>query len=85
MPTANQPAGSIGVYRLRGVPGDQLLAFELAQVPDAKVSKVTLGGHEVTYVEYGAWPVRLYAAGDLVYGVGLAGEETAATFFAALP
>lgn len=85
MPTEDQPAGSFGVYRLRGVPGDQLLAYELAQMPDAKVSKVTLGGHEVTYVEYGAWPVWMYATGDLVYAVGLAGEATAATFFAGLP
>jgi hypothetical protein len=85
MSTENQAPGSLGVYRLRGVSGDQLLAFRLAQIPDAKVSKVTLGGREVTYVEYGAWPVWLYATGDLVYGVGLADEATAATFFAALP
>ena len=85
MPTADQPGGILGVYRLRGIPGDQLLAFWLAQMPDAKVSQVTLGGHEVTYVEYGAWPVWMYATGDLVYGVGLADEATAAKFFAALP
>jgi hypothetical protein len=85
MPAENQAPGSFGVYRLRGVPGDELLAFRLAQMPDAKVSKVTLGGHEVTYVEYGAWPVWLYATGDLVYGLGLADEATAATFFAGLP
>ena len=85
VPTETQAAGSLGVYRLRGVPGDQLLAYRLAQMPDARVSKVTLGGHEVTYVEYGAWPVWLYATGDLVYGVGLADEATAATFFGALP
>jgi hypothetical protein len=85
MPTGDQPGGSVGVFRLRGVPGDQLLAFWLAQMPEAKVSKVTLGGHEVTYVEYGAWPTWMYATGDLVYAVGLAGEETAAAFFAALP
>ena len=85
MPTDDQAAAILGVSRLRGVPGDQLLAFQLAQMPDAKVSRVSLGGHEVTYVEYGAWPVWMYATGDYVYAVGLAGEETAATFFAALP
>ncbi len=85
MPGADQPAAILGVSRLRGVPGDQLLAFQLAQMPDAKVSQVSLGGHQVTYVEYGAWPIWMYATGDYVYGVGLAGEETAATFFAALP
>ena len=79
------PRRILGVSRLRGVPGDKLLAFQLAQMPDAKVSQVTLGGHEVTYVEYGAWPTWMYATGDLVYGVGLAGEETAAAFFAGLP
>jgi hypothetical protein len=84
--TGDQPGGIIGVYRLRGVPGDQLLAFSLAQMPEAKVSKVTLGGHEVTYVEYGGWESWMFATGDLVYAVGLdASEKTAAAFFAALP
>jgi hypothetical protein len=85
MQTGDRPGGSFGVYGLRGVPGDQVLAFWLAQMPDATVSKVALGGHQVTYVEYGAWPSWMYASGDLVYAVGLAGEATAAEFFAALP
>jgi hypothetical protein len=49
------------------------------------VSRVSLGGHQVTLVEYGAWPVWMYATGDLVYSIGLAGEATAAAFFAPLP
>ena len=85
MPTEDQPAATLSVIRLRGVPGDQLLAFQLEQMPDAKVSTVSLGGHDVTYVEYGAWPVWMYVTGDLLYGVGLAGEAAAAEVFAALP
>ena len=85
MPTQDQPAAILTVVRLRGVTGEQLLAYRLKEMPDAKVSRVSLGGHEVTYVEYGAWPSWMYATGDLLYGIGLAGEETAAEFFAALP
>ena len=85
MPTPDKPGFSVGVYRLRGVPAELVLAFQLKQMPDAKVSQVSLGGREATYVESGAWPVWLYATGDLLYGVGLADEATAARVFAALP
>jgi hypothetical protein len=57
----------------------------LDAMPEAKVSTVSLGGREVTYVEYGAWPVWYYASVDVVYAVGLAGEVLAAEFFASLP
>jgi hypothetical protein len=84
-PGENLPAALLGVERVRGVSGDRLLAAILTTMPDAKVSRVTLGGHRVTLVESGAWPVWLYAASDAVYSVGLAGEPAAAEFFAALP
>jgi hypothetical protein len=85
LPGENQPAAIMGVERVRGVPGDQLQAAILRTMPDAKVSQVTLGGHQVTLVEYGAWPVWMYATGEDVYSIGLAGEAAAGEFFAALP
>jgi len=85
MPGNGQPAALLGVERVAGVPGAQLLAAILGTMPDAKVSQVTLGGRQVTLVEYGAWPVWMYAASDGVYSVGLAGETAAAEFFARLP
>ena len=85
MPGQGQPAALLGVERVAGVSGAQLLAAILRTVPDAKVSQVTLGGHRVTLVEYGAWPVWMYATSDAVYSVGLAGETAAAEFFARLP
>jgi hypothetical protein len=84
-PGDGQPAALLAVQRLEGVSGDALLAAMLDAMPEAKVSEVSLGGHEVTYVEYGAWPVWYYATGDVVYAVGLAGEAAAAEFFASLP
>jgi hypothetical protein len=84
-PTETRAALLVGVTRLRGVPADQLMAVQLEQMPDAKVSTVSLGGREVTYVEYGAWPVWLYPTGELLYAVGLADEATATKIFAALP
>jgi len=84
-PTETSPAASLAVMRLHGVSGEQAMAFTIKEMPDAKVSRVSLGGHAVTLVEYGAWPVWMYATGDLVYSIGLAGEATAAAFFAPLP
>jgi hypothetical protein len=84
-PTANQSALSIGVQRLRGVPAGDVLAAQLKQSPDAKVSTVKLAGHDVTYVEYGAWPVWYYPAGELLYVIGFADEATATRFLAKLP
>jgi hypothetical protein len=84
-PTANQSALSIGVQRLRGVPARDVLAAQLEQIPDAKVSTVSLAGHDVTYVEYGAWPVWYYATGELLYAIGLSDEATATRFLAKLP
>jgi hypothetical protein len=84
-PGDGQPAAVLAVRRLQGVPGDALLAAMLDAMPEAKVSEVSVGGREVTYVEYGAWPMWYYASGDVVYGAGLAGEAAAAEFFASLP
>ena len=84
-PTANQSALSIGVQRLRGVPAGDVLAAQLEQIPDAKVSTVKLAGHDVTYVEYGAWPVWYYPAGELLYVIGFSDEATATRFLAKLP
>jgi hypothetical protein len=84
-PTDDRTAIFVGVLRLVGVPGEQLMAFELEQASGAKVSRVSLGGHEVTYVDYGAWPIWMYATGELVYQVGMTDEATAAAFFATLP
>jgi septal ring-binding cell division protein DamX len=84
-PTENQSALSIGVQRLRGVPASDVLAAQLKQIPDAKVSTVTLAGHDVTYVEYGAFPVWYYPTGELLYVIGFADEATATRFFARLP
>lgn len=85
LPGATKPAAILGVTRLLGVSGDRLLAATLKSMPDAKVSQVTLGGHRVTLVEYGAWPVWMYATGDFLYSMGLGGEARAAEFFAPLP
>jgi hypothetical protein len=85
MPGNARSGAVIGVQRLVGIPGDRLLAAILETMPDAKLSQVTLGGHQVTLVEYGAWPVWMYPAGELVYSIGLADEATAAEFFSALP
>lgn len=76
-PTANEPMLIIAVDRLRGVPADQLLVAMLERMPDAKVSRTSLGGHEVTYVVYGAWPVWYYATGELLYGVAGAEQDVA--------
>lgn len=84
MPTANQAMLMIGVERLRGVPADQLLVATLKLMPDAKVSLTSRGGHQVTYVMYGAWPVWYYATGDLLYGV-VGAEEDVAKVLAVLP
>jgi hypothetical protein len=84
-PTANQSGLSIGVQRLRGVPAGDVLAAQLKQSPDAKVSTVKLAGHDVTYVEYGAWPVWYYPAGELLYVIGISDEATATRFLARLP
>lgn len=85
LPGEDRPAAIIGVTRLRGVAGSLVLAETLKSMPDAKVSQVRLGGHAVTLVEYGAWPVWMYATGEDVYSIGLAGEAIATEFFAALP
>jgi hypothetical protein len=83
--TANQSGPSIGVQRLRGVPAGDVLAAQLEQIPNAKVSTVSLAGHDVTYVEYGAWPVWYYPSGELLYAIGFSDEATATRFLAALP
>ena len=83
--TANQSGLSIGVQRLRGVPAGDVLAVQLEQIQDAKVSTVSLAGHVVTYVEGGAWPVWYYPTGELLYAIGLSDEATATRFFAKLP
>ena len=49
------------------------------------MSTVSLAGHVVTYVEYGAWPVWYYPTGELLYAIGLSDEATATRFFAKLP
>jgi len=78
------PMLMVNVVRLRGVAADRLLAAALESVPGDAVSHVSLGGRQVTYVTYGAWPVWYYATGELLYGVaGL--EETAAKVLAGLP
>ena len=84
-PTTNQAALSIGVQRLRGVPAGDVLAVQLEQIQDAKVSTVSLAGHVVTYVEGGAWPVWYYPTGELLYAIGFSDEATATRFFAKLP
>jgi hypothetical protein len=78
------PLFGIGVERLRGVPADQLLAVVLKQMPDAKVTRTSLGGRQVTYVEYGAWPVWYYATGDLLFSVA-GQQETVAAALGMLP
>jgi hypothetical protein len=78
------PMLAVGVTRLRGIPGAQLQAAMLAAIPDAKVSRSTLGGRPVTYVEYGAWPVWFYATGDYVFQL-VADEATVASVVAVLP
>ncbi len=83
-PTANEPMLIIAVDRLRGVPADQLLVAMLKRMPNAKVSRTSLGGHEVTYVVYGAWPVWYYATGELLFEVaGM--EDTAVEVLAGFP
>jgi hypothetical protein len=83
--TVNQSGPSIGVQRLRGIPAGDVLAAQLEQIPNAKVSTVSLAGHDVTYVEYGAWPVWYYPTGELLYAIGFSDEATATRFLAALP
>lgn len=83
-PSANQPMLIIGIERLRGVQADQLLAATLKFMPDAKVSLTSLGGRQVTYVMYGAWPFWYYATGELLYQV-VGSEEDAAKVLAGLP
>jgi hypothetical protein len=74
----------IAVERLTGVAADDLLAAKLKLMPDAEVSRVQLGGHAVTYVMYGAWPVWYYPSGSLLYGVaGL--EDRVAAVLQTLP
>jgi hypothetical protein len=78
------PLFAIGVQRVDGVAGKALLAVVLKQMPDAKVSDVTVAGKDVAYVEYGAWPVWYYATGDMVFMVaGL--PDTVAAVLATLP
>jgi hypothetical protein len=84
-PAANQPLLIIAVDRLRGVPADQLLAAMLKSIPADEVSHTSLDGRQVTYVVHGAWPVWYYATGDLVYGIALADENTAARVLADFP
>jgi hypothetical protein len=83
-PAADQPMLIIAVDRLRGVPADQLLVAILKRMPDAKVSRTSLGGRQVTYVMYGAWPVWYYTTGELLYEVA-GSEENAAKVLAGLP
>lgn len=84
-PGEQRPAAFLGVHRLQGVTGEALLAAMLDTTPDAKVSQVTLGGHQVKFIEYGAWPVWRYATGDVVYSMGLGDQAMAEEFFGALP
>ena len=56
----------------------------LKTMPDAKVSRSTVGGREVTYAEYGAWPVWFYATGDLVFQI-VADQTTLEKVLAVLP
>jgi hypothetical protein len=67
--SSEPPLFGVGVQQVRGVSGEELLAAKLEQMPDAKVSEATLSGRQVTYVEYGAWPVWYYPTGDLLFGV----------------
>lgn len=83
-PTGNQAMLLVGVERLRGVPADQLLAARLKVIPDAKVSPSTLGGHPVTYVMYGAWPIWHYTTGELLYGI-VGADDDVARVLAGLP
>lgn len=83
-PAVNQPPILIGVERLRGVPADQLLAAMLKSIPADEVSRTSLDGRQVTYVVHGAWPVWYYATGDLLYGIAMADEATAAKVLAVL-
>lgn len=81
---SHPPLLLVGVQRLRGIPADELLAAVLDAMSGATVTETTLGGHRVTYVEAGAWPVWYYASGELLYGVaGM--EETVATVLTTLP
>lgn len=80
-----RPVLVVAVERIAGVSGERLLAANLAAMPDAKLSTVTLGGHRVTLVEYGMMPYWVYATGDVVYSIGITDDATAAAFFAALP
>ena len=74
----------ISVTRLRGVTAEDLLAAMLSDMPDAKVSQVTLDGRPVTYVMSGAWPVWYFATGEYLYGVAAIDEATAARVLALL-
>jgi hypothetical protein len=74
----------IGVFRLEGISGPQLLAAMLKTVPGAQVSTASLAGRQVTYVRSGAWPVWYWPTGELVYGVAATSEDEAARVFALL-
>ncbi|MGD0123114.1 MAG: hypothetical protein ABSC46_11205 [Candidatus Limnocylindrales bacterium] len=67
--TASHQLLMVGVERLRGVPADQLLSAMLEALPSGgTVSHTSLGGHQMTYVVSGAWPVWYYPTGELLYG-----------------
>lgn len=74
----------VGVTRLRGVRGEELLAAMLADVPADEIAERSLAGRPASYVTHGAWPVWYVATGDLVYGLAGADQQVAEVA-AALP
>jgi len=81
----------IGVYRVAGVEAnalrDALIAAWKVDRPEIVVSQVTLGGTDVTKVDFGVdYPASyLYLQGDLVYDIGTSDEAIATATLAALP
>jgi hypothetical protein len=75
---ATPPLFLVGGERLDGVPGEELLAVILEQMPEAEVTQVEMAGREVTQVIYGAWPVWYLPQGELLYGFAADPERTAA-------
>ncbi len=83
--SSSPPLFMMGVERLNGIAGSELLAAILAQMPDAEVANRSLAGRDVTYVMSGAWPVWYFAEGEILYAIAAIDESQVAAGIKALP
>ncbi len=79
------PLFIIGVLRLSGVPGSELLTANLREVPADEIEPRTVAGRAVTYVAQGAWPVWYWTEGELVFAVAAIDEGQVLAAMEAMP